>query len=195
MLYHILVRASPTRQNGVPQAPKRFTFPHRARCWFYFGRAVELGWTFLCSAEQVDPLLASVRTTPTLRAYQYGRFQLYLSAPGNGSLWFGESEMYMYSMLTNFYTCGVTVEPLNSTTVRFAAVFVVLPVNSSQPTNVLVNAYHCTNPWIHTHTHMGVVPLLPEALRIRRCGENVNLQTNCEPPVLATGWGRTESES
>ncbi|CAM9280664.1 unnamed protein product, partial [Pylaiella littoralis] len=98
------------------------------RCWFYFGRAVELGWTFLCSSEQADPLPASVRTMPTLRGYQYGRFQMYLSIAGNGSLWFGKSELYTYSMLTNFYTCGVTVQPLNSTTVTTTTDIVVTAI-------------------------------------------------------------------
>lgn len=42
---------------------------------------------------------------------------MYLSASGNGSLWFGISEQYKYAMVTNFYTCGVTVQPLESTTV------------------------------------------------------------------------------
>lgn len=105
----------------------KYLVPRRVRCWFYFGRAVELGWTFLCSSEQVDPLLASVRTTPTLRGYQYGRFQMYLSIAGNGSLWFGKSELYTYSMLTNFYTCGVTVQPLNSTTVSFCCTLYLFP--------------------------------------------------------------------
>eukprot|EP00752_Nemacystus_decipiens_P001936 g1865.t1 len=97
------------------------------RCWFYFGRAVELGQTFMCSS-QPDPLLASFQNTPTLRAYQYGRFEMYLTAAGNGSLWFGESERYTYTMVTNFYTCGVTVQPLNSTTVTTTTDLVVTAV-------------------------------------------------------------------
>lgn len=42
---------------------------------------------------------------------------MYLSAAGNASLWFGISEQYKYAMVTNFYTCGVTVQPLESITV------------------------------------------------------------------------------
>lgn len=70
----------------------------------------------MCSSEP-DPLLSSFQTAPTLRAYQYGQFEMYLTAAGNGSLWFGESERYMYTRVTNFYTCGATVQPLNSTIV------------------------------------------------------------------------------
>lgn len=87
-----------------------------ARCWFYFGRTVELGQTFVCSSDP-DPQLSAFQNTPTLRPYTYGRFDMYLSAAGNGSLWFGISEQYKYAMVTNFYTCGVTVQPLDSTTV------------------------------------------------------------------------------
>ncbi|CAN0377020.1 unnamed protein product, partial [Ectocarpus sp. 12 AP-2014] len=64
-----------------------------------------------------DPQLSAFQNTPTLRPYTYGRFDMYLSAAGNGSLWFGISEQYEYAMVTNFYTCGVTVQPLDSTTV------------------------------------------------------------------------------
>lgn len=88
----------------------------KPRCWFYFGRAVELGQTFLCSS-QPDPLLAAFQTTPTLRAYQYGWFEMYLTAAGNTSLWFGKHERYTYAMINNFYTCGVSVQPLNTTAV------------------------------------------------------------------------------
>lgn len=77
---------------------------------------MELEQAFLCSSEP-DPLLSSFQIAPTLRAYQYGRFEMYLTAAGNGSVWFGESERYTYAMVTNFYTCGVVVQPLNSTTV------------------------------------------------------------------------------
>ena len=93
------------------------------RCWFYFGRAVELEQAFLCSSEP-DPTLSSFQTAPSLRAYQYGRFEMYLTTSGNGSLWFGESERYQYTMVTNFYTCGVTVLPLNSTTVSRLLIWV-----------------------------------------------------------------------
>lgn len=121
-----------------------YLFPIRVRCWFYFGRAAELGWAFLCSTQQVDPLEASVRTTPTLRAYSYGRFQIYLSAAGTGSLWFGVSEQFTYSMVTNFYTCGVTVQPLNSTTVSCCCSLFF----TNRAANVLTNKYR-----IRTHTH------------------------------------------
>ncbi|CAN0275250.1 unnamed protein product, partial [Ectocarpus sp. 8 AP-2014] len=89
---------------------------YEERCWFYFGRTVELGQTFVCSSDP-DPQLSAFQNTPTLRPYTYGRFEMYLSAAGNGSLWFGISEQYKYAMVTNFYTCGVTVQPLDSTTV------------------------------------------------------------------------------
>ena len=91
------------------------------RCWFYFGRAVELGRTLLCSS-QPDPLVASFQNTPTLRAYQYGWFEMYLTDSGRGALWLGIQEQYNYVMMTNFYTCGVTVQPLNSTTVSLSLV-------------------------------------------------------------------------
>ncbi|CAM9190156.1 unnamed protein product, partial [Hapterophycus canaliculatus] len=97
------------------------------RCWFYFGRAVELEQTFLCSSEP-DPWLASYQNTPTLRAHPYGWFQMYLSAAGNNSLWFGKHEQYTYTMVTHFYTCGVTVQPLNATTVTTTSDIVVTAV-------------------------------------------------------------------
>lgn len=92
------------------------------RCWFYFGRAIEMGNPFLCAPDP-DPVLASFQSTPTLHAYQYGRFELYVSAAGNESLWFAKREQYYYAMVANFYTCGITVQSLNSSTVRWCLLF------------------------------------------------------------------------
>lgn len=89
-----------------------------ARCWFYIGRAVELGSPFLCSPAP-SSVLASMQSTPTLRSYQFGWFELFISDAGNESLWFAKNEQYNYAMLTNFYTCGITVQPVNKTVVRW----------------------------------------------------------------------------
>lgn len=87
------------------------------RCWFYIGRAVELGSPFLCSPDP-DPALASLQSTPTLRAYQFGWFELFDASAGNESFWFAKHEKYTYAMLKHFYTCGITVQPLNEASVR-----------------------------------------------------------------------------
>lgn len=87
-----------------------------SRCWFYFGRAVELNDTFLCSPDP-DPTLAALQSTSTVRAYQYGRFQMYASTSGIGSIWFAKHEFYTYALIESFYTCGISVQPLESQTV------------------------------------------------------------------------------
>ncbi|CAM9564330.1 unnamed protein product, partial [Sphacelaria rigidula] len=87
------------------------------RCWFYFGRAMELSEAFLCSPDP-DSTLAGLQSTSTVRAYQYGSLTFYSSFAGNGSLWLSRHEFYTYAMVQSFYTCGITVQALDSPTVN-----------------------------------------------------------------------------
>lgn len=89
-------------------------------CWFYFGQAVSLGHPFLCTRDP-DQELASLQASTTERFYQYGSFQLYSATAGNVSLWYAVDEAYDFSMIYNYYTCGVRVRVPASTVVRVAA--------------------------------------------------------------------------
>lgn len=86
-------------------------------CWFYFGKAVVLGQPFLCSRDP-DTQLASLQASTADRAYQFGTLELYTSAVRNVSLWYAVDEDYSYSMIHNFYICGIDVRYPKSLEVR-----------------------------------------------------------------------------
>lgn len=77
---------------------------------------MELSEAFLCSPDP-DSTLAGLQSTSTVRAYQYGSLTFYSSFAGNGSLWLSRHEFYTYAMVQSFYTCGITVQALDSPTV------------------------------------------------------------------------------
>lgn len=92
-------------------------------CWFYFGQAISLGHPFLCSRDP-DKELASLQASTTDRVYQYGSFEFYSAAAGNVSLWYAYNEAYDFTMLGNYYTCGIFVRAPASPVVRcFGAVY------------------------------------------------------------------------
>lgn len=102
-------------------------------CWFYFGKATELGHPFLCSRDP-DQELAMLQASASANTYQYGYFQLYSATAGNVSLWYAVDEAYDFSMLHNYYTCGIHVRGPASAVVSDAVFGVVdFPAAFSPP--------------------------------------------------------------
>lgn len=86
-------------------------------CWFYFGQAVTLGHPFLCSRDP-DSELASLQGSTSENVYQYGWFEFYSAASGNGSIWYAVDEDYDFAMVHSYYTCGVNIRAPASSVVR-----------------------------------------------------------------------------